>query len=192
MILESRTGSSLHDLVEDRLADPLALDDTELFTGDRPLDDRVPRLLFDLNGDGELIDVRDLPVRAAFTTKWAEGGMLSTATDLVDWAMALWGTEEVIGDARLRAEMVDTTDDGYGFGAQGVCPCRGAPMDRVRFSGTGHQGDFYGSRAIVWYWPDVDVAVALLTNQSPVNGLLLERAAIETRAIAVGPDPSGL
>jgi D-alanyl-D-alanine carboxypeptidase len=101
MVIEEVTGSLLGDQLDDRLFDPLGMDDTELVNN----------------------------YRAGFVG-FSSGGVVSTLDDLATWYDALVSDRLVLPDAMLD-EMIwggSEYSDSAGLGAWRHCPCREATV----------------------------------------------------------------
>ncbi len=114
------------------------------------------------------IDLSDgtpvVPFTSVVTAAGAAGSIATTSADLARWAQALYGGSAV--DATSRAEMVGDIvrtagykpAAAYGLGVQ-LVQVAGHPA-------LGHSGRFLGAQAIVRWLPDLQVSIAVLTNQS--------------------------
>lgn len=96
LIVESITGTSLADDLQQRLLGPMHLDATSVLTG----------------ATGE-------PLSPAWASIfWASGAMSASASDLARWGDALYDGRVL--PTALRAQMLDWNDDDYGLGAQRI------------------------------------------------------------------------
>lgn len=162
-VIERVTGKPVSTLVRQRLLDPLGLARTSW----QP-DERTPSngahghlwggggTFYDQSGDG-----RWLPNLSAASIAGSAGAMVSNASDLARWAMALYGSDAVLPE-RLRDAMMDyRPKDKYGLGT------------RMRiFNGRrafGHGGSLRGYEDQVWYFPREGVSIALLSNRGLYN-----------------------
>ena len=114
------------------------------------------------------IDLSDgtpvMPFTSVVTAAGAAGSIATTSADLARWAQALYGGSVL--DATSRAEMIGdivrtagyTPAAMYGLGVQ-LVQVAGHPA-------LGHSGRFLGARALVRWLPDLQVGIAVLTNQS--------------------------
>ena len=121
------------------------------------------------------IDLSDgssvVPFTSVITASGAAGSIASTATDLAQWARALYGGTvlddvsrgAMIADMALTARLKATIP--YGLGVQGV-PVAGRPA-------LGHSGRFLGSRAVMRWIPGDRMAIAVVTNQSRTDPAVL-------------------
>jgi serine beta-lactamase-like protein LACTB len=93
--------------------------------------------------------------------KWAGGGFLTTAPDLVRFAMAHLDAgflpERVLTEMFQSQRTADGKETGVGLGW------------RIGTDGAGrrivhHAGSMNGARSVVMFWPDLGVSVAIMTN----------------------------
>ena len=168
LVVEAATGRAIADEIRTRLTQPLGLAETYLDSGLGPIDPRVGHFFYDLAGNGTYIDVRAFPRTAVVTLSGASGGMVSTPTDLLTWAGALYGSTRVLS-REWRDQMTDLGPFGYGFATFGLCPCKPDAGGNRVYSGRGHDGDVPGFRTFIGYWPDVNVSIVLYVNQSPID-----------------------
>jgi D-alanyl-D-alanine carboxypeptidase len=168
LVIEAATGRPLAEEIRTRLTEPLGLTETYLDSGFGPTPERIPHLFYDLADNGTYIDVRGFPRTAVVSLYWAAGGMLSTPADLLTWAGALYGGTRVL-PREWRNQLTDLGTLGYGFANFGLCPCASDGAGGVTYAGRGHDGDFPGFRTFLGYWADVDVAIVLYVNQSPID-----------------------
>jgi CubicO group peptidase (beta-lactamase class C family) len=95
---------------------------------------------------------------------WArgDGGLCGTAGDLVRWSRALARGEVVSTESYRRMVAADRTADGivpdYGFGLSLV------PLDG-RVSRVSHHGEMPGASGMLSYYPERDLAIAVLVNR---------------------------
>ena len=163
MIMEEITGGSCYDLIQERILNPLGLENTV------PSSSRtIPGLIQGYAGPANAFGGTDeviLPdgrfvINPQF--EWAGGGFASTPEDLARWARALYTGEGF--DPALLPLMLD-----------GV-PARLGPQSRYGLGviltdtpagpSQGHSGFFPGYLTEMAYFPDLDVAVALQVNTS--------------------------
>jgi D-alanyl-D-alanine carboxypeptidase len=161
LVLERVTGKPCYDEIRRRFLEPLRLHATVPSVGRT-----IPGLLQGHAGasnpfggcDAMLQDGR-LPFDAGF--EGAGGGFASNASDLARWARALWGGA-VLGDR--KTEVLDGKpaplgrDTRYGLGVIITSTPNGQAF--------GHSGYFPGYQAEVRWYPDANVAIAVLVNGS--------------------------
>lgn len=169
LVVEAATGRAISDEIRTRLTEPLGLAETYLDSGLGPRDPRVGHFFYDLAGNGTYIDLSGFPRTAAVTLSGASGAMISTPTDLLAWAGALYGSTRVLS-REWRDQMTDLGRFGYGFATGGLCPCKPDAGGNRVYSGRGHDGEVPGFSTFIGYWPDVNVSIVLYVNQSPIEG----------------------
>lgn len=171
LIAESLTGTSLQELITERVTDRLALGATFLPPNDdTDLPDPATRgyvaggCVNELEADGATVD------EGTDVTDWnasygqGGGGMTSSITDLTAWAGSLSGNS-LLGDdlAAARLDFADIGGVEYGLGM-------------LRFgSWIGHEGEAIGWEAVALHDPDTGVTVALAANGC--GGLVVDFAA---------------
>jgi D-alanyl-D-alanine carboxypeptidase len=163
MIMEEITGEACYDLIQERILDPLGLENTV------PSSSRtIPGLIQGYAGPANAFGGTDeviLPdgrfvINPQF--EWAGGGFASTPEDLARWARALYTGEGF--DPALLPLMLDGVparlgpESRYGLGV--------ILTDTPAGPSQGHSGFFPGYLTEMAYFPDLDVAVALQVNTS--------------------------
>ncbi len=183
LVLERLTGRPNYDEIARRFLVPLALRDTVPGVGRR-----IPGLVQGYAGannpfgrrDAMLVD-GELPFDAGF--EGAGGGFASSAADLARWAKHLYEGDVLDGvrDEALAGVPAPLGKDAmYGLGVI-VDP---TPLG----TSWGHRGFFPGWRSDMRYFPELQVAVAVLVNTSagPRVGPALRELAIELARLAAG------
>jgi D-alanyl-D-alanine carboxypeptidase len=168
MIIERVTGRKYYDVLTERILRPLALNDTI------PSDQRVlPGLVSGYTGPGNPFPVSEevsVDGRCGFhpQMEWTGGGLLSTSLDLARWAKQLYGGEVL--KAPTKAEMLQGVDalerlgPGHKYGLGTII--RVSKLGPVY----GHSGWFPGYLSVMFYYPDVRLAVAFQTNTDVMHG----------------------
>ena len=125
-IAEDVTGTTLADLVEDRIAQPAGLDDTAISDGTEPPGYQDGVFAF----DGQRLDTSGGPHTSYNTYFAASASANSTLRDLLDlldvWQSGdLFTTDRVSGPDRFLAERTVNDRDVFGSGIPfyGFCPC---------------------------------------------------------------------
>lgn len=114
---------------------------------------------------------------------WAAGAVTATASDLADWAMALYGGDVVSPDLRDdMLDLVDVTDlipgGSYGLGVMALdASVVGTPL-------IGHGGAIPGFLSEMYYLPDHDSVIVTIVNSEEADplatlGALAERLMAE-------------
>ncbi len=180
-VIERVSGRPAYDFIREELLEPLELSETrstdrrdlpQLAQGHTPASRGLgfpPRVV----EDGQLV------FNCQF--EWGGGGHASTARDLARWAFALYRGEAFEGD--YLETLLDTVParlapgQSYGHGVM--------VRDTELGPQLGHDGFFPGYTATVGYFPDLELAVALLLNSDGGTGRRpLDRAAEDLAALA--------
>jgi D-alanyl-D-alanine carboxypeptidase len=180
MIMEEITGRPCYDLIREWILGPRGLDDTV------PSDSRtIPGLIMGYAGpanpfggtDEVLLPDGRFVINPQF--EWAGGGFASTAGDLARWARSLY-TGRVF-DPSLLPTMLEGVPARLGPGSRyglGVIL-----TDTPAGPSQGHSGFFPGYLTEMAYFPELDVAAAVMVNTSvgrslgrSLNAVLVELA----------------
>lgn len=182
MVAEQIEGDSLHHIFRKRFSNPLGLNNTHLHMFD-PFNYPIPHNWSTPSLDPALAqDVSYYPHAALWTTAAADGGLFSSAPDLVRWGYKLF-TGKVIDTALVKQMSVFTPVasgyyNGYGMGCM-----------RFPYAGNtyiGHAGNYIGFAASMLFHPKDSICAAVLVNQdciSPMIALPLIRTAVNTLKI---------
>ena len=178
LVIEQITGATLAEELDRRFLTPLALDSTEVLTGEST--------------------TRDTLEPAWATIFWASGAMSASAADLARWGDALYG-DGLLSEA-TRTEMLKV--NGATFGIEGEN--YGLGVQRIEVpgaSGYGHTGMLKTYTSLLLYLPTQNVTLSLLVNRThvdlggmlaakPLNGpSLLELAGVVSSPPAPSPAP---
>ncbi len=185
MILEEITGRSCYDLIREAFLGPLGLGNTI------PSESRsIPGLVMGYAGPGNPFGGTDqvlLPdgrfvINPQF--EWAGGGFASSAADLARWARALYTGKAF--DPSLLPAMLEGVPAQLGAGSRyglGVIL-----TDTPAGPSQGHSGFFPGYLTEMAYFPELDVAGAIMVNTSvgralgrSPKGVLVELAQVAGR-----------
>jgi D-alanyl-D-alanine carboxypeptidase len=169
LIAEKVGGASVARQLRDRYLEPLGLAETFYEVSEKARGAVAHGYRF--AGSKKTLPPIDLadgtgvtPFRSVVTAAGAAGSIASTSLDIARWAHALYGgqvldqasLELMIGDAKATALLKARVP--YGLGVQ-----------EVTISGLrtlGHSGRLLGSQAVVRYFPDAGLTIAVLTNQN--------------------------
>ncbi len=169
LVAEAVTGQPFAEQLRSELTVPLGLGDTVLDDGTGPIDPRIPHATYTVNGED--VDLLAL-ARPSIVTVWGTAAaMVSSPADLVRWAHALYGTDEVLSPASRR-EMFDPDEPSGALGTQALCPCSASG----RPSGRGHDGLGPGFDSLLGYFADSDVSIVVYVGHSPAPSGLLQEA----------------
>lgn len=159
-IIEAVTGSSQAQVVDEQILAPLQLDETRYHVDDFRFDG-VAHGYFDLLGDRTLVDSTE---SYANLCVGADGGMVSTARDLLSFYDHLFAQRDLLSAASLERMMprVETGEHDfpeYGLGVE-------AWGNEGPRRGVGHGGHEFGYRTFAYYFPENDVTFVLWFNAS--------------------------
>jgi len=159
-ILEAATGASQEEVLRQRLFEPLGMDETSYVVDGFDFDG-VAHGYFDLMGDGALVDST---TTYANLCVGADGGMVSSARDLVTFFDHLFARRDLLGEESLRrmAPAVETGEVDFPLYGAGVEAW--GPSGRRR--GIGHGGHEFGYRTFAYYFPEADVTFVVWFNAS--------------------------
>ena len=168
MIIEKATASTLATQLRNRIFIPLKLNNTcTPLDRDAALCGTLAHAHFDVNGDGKLDDMGNMPRTSIFSSVWASGPVISTAEDLAQWADALYRGRV------LKKQSLDQMLDfhrptpgeplisGYGLGASEF---PGEPFGGEK--AWGHLGWNPGYMTAMLYFPDRSVTLTVLINDN--------------------------
>jgi D-alanyl-D-alanine carboxypeptidase len=173
MIIEEVSGQTLQKAIEERIAEPLGLENT--FLPDSPDYEGESVHGYD-EVDGELVDVNGSEIEEviSFDLAWAAGGMVTTLDDLKVWAKAL-ATGELLSEEMHKEQMtfVDTTPEsspiktGYGLGV--------SESDVW----VGHSGAVVGHMCNMGYYPEMDATIITYFNKLSTSTLEANEADLQ-------------
>lgn len=184
-IIEAASGKKHHELMAAEIFDPLRLTGTS-YRPDSFHFDGVVRGYLDLYGDGALVDSSD---NYANSCVGPDGGMVSTAHDLLVFIDALLAQRSLLQDSTLAQMMPSIPTDEERFPEYGL-GLESWDEDGVR--GIGHGGHEFGYRTFAYYFPEQDVSFVLWFNTSSLNPLgdnisdVIEAQRLALRDIALG------
>ncbi len=159
MVIERVTKRPYYETLEDRLLEPLGLNDT------LPSDSRrIPGLVQGYLGSEAHFGVSKTLEKGRFFInlqyEWTGGGLASTSRDLAQWAMALY--EGQAFSPELLKEMLEGVPTGqgarYGLGV--------IIAETALGKSYGHGGSMPGYRTLMMYFPEHRFAIAVQFNTS--------------------------
>jgi D-alanyl-D-alanine carboxypeptidase len=162
LVIEQATGQSLGQIFHDRFFVPLSMNDTYFQADGPPPPGSAIGYLDKPTGEFKAIsDGTDYrPTESGATVAWAAGGIVSTAHDLSTWVRAVYGGELLSPDSLALMTGRDyspLSDEIYGLGT------------RSRFFGDhqmfGHTGSLRGYYAAMWFIPDLDLSIVVMSNR---------------------------
>jgi D-alanyl-D-alanine carboxypeptidase len=165
LVVQHAAGKPLPDVLRERFFEPLGLDDTWSQAAGPPPTAGSLGYLVQKRGTVGLDDGTTYrPTKAAATVAWGAGDIVSTATDLADWARALYGGSLLSPESLALMEdytFAPASGQTYGLGT------------RTRLFGQyrmfGHTGSLRGFDAAMWHFADMDLTIAVLTNRGRVD-----------------------
>lgn len=165
MISDTAADSTFSEQIRNRFFEPLELENS-FFPAVEEVTGKIVHYWLDRDGDGKVDDLSE-QIGANPYSSW---GVISTATDLANWAEALHGGK-VLNAASL-AELREVTPvsyyplwTGYGLGTM-----------RFNFEGEelwGHTGSLPGLRSIIAYSPATGISVSVLVNQDDFDSVYI-------------------
>ncbi len=187
MVIEKVAGRSYAEQLQAELCAPLGLARTRYDSNRDLIENRAQGYTLD---DGQLVNDQVI----GMAQPGAAGGILSTAGDLVRWLLALCSGKVVQPEsfARMCAPTVlpNGHDTRYGFGL-GMDEWGGKP--RVQ-----HGGGIFGFNSMLFWLPDEDLHVAVISNGETLSSAKLADAiayavlGIERPIVKDGPIPAEL
>ena len=184
MIIEKISGKSYARHMQDELFTPLKLERTRYDISSDVIKNRAQGYTI---RDGVLVN--DDPM--GMSRPGAAGGLLSTGEELVEWSMALTSGKVVKPESFAMMTTPTTLADGsskdYGFGLG---------IDTFEdFKRIQHGGDINGFNSVLFWLPEHDLHVAVISNGEPIRSgkiadviayaaLGIERAAVKDEAIS--------
>ncbi|MDA0207594.1 MAG: serine hydrolase [Acidobacteria bacterium] len=176
-VIEVVSGQSYEAFMQQRLFDPLGMKDTSFFPPKGKMD-RVAAV-YSLN-DGKLAPFERTPPRSEWKNPLPQGGLYSTATDLLQFYRMMLDHGTYEGRRILSRAAVDTmttvqTGDmpvgwgpGLGFGL-GVAVVKD-PVAALRYTSIGSYGHGGAYRTFTWADPDKDLIAILFYQRSNGGG----------------------
>ncbi|WP_336079990.1 serine hydrolase domain-containing protein [Thalassospira sp. CH_XMU1448-2] len=158
VMIEAVEGDHIERVFNRRIFEPAEMANTSFGRFPRP--DLLAHGFDDANGDGKLEDVTDYDVG----DQLADGGVISTAGDMVKFARALFVDGVLLGPNALKRATTDTAFAGsgsYGYGLM-IGSSDWGPV-------WGHDGIYFGYSAEFSWFPDQDTVVVFLSNGRALN-----------------------
>ena len=161
MIIKEATASEISTEYENRLWDPLALENIML-TATETLPENTAHGWFDVNGDGEYDDL------LSFTSFYSGigGGVFSTAEDLARWSQALFREGHVLSEQSLDQMLTfHSPTPGEPLVAEyGLGVLKFSPEIFNELEVWGHSGSAPGYAAACLFLSDYDVSIGIMVN----------------------------
>ncbi|WP_297116976.1 serine hydrolase domain-containing protein [Thalassospira sp.] len=158
VMIEAVEGDHIQAVFNRRIFEPAEMINTSFGRYPRPA--LLARGFDDANGDGQLEDVTDYDVG----DQLADGGVISTAEDMVKFARALFVDGVLLGPnavARATTDTVFAGDGSYGYGLM-IGSSDWGPV-------WGHDGIYFGYSGEFSWFPEQDTVVVFLANGRALN-----------------------
>jgi len=158
VMIEAVEGDHIEAVFNRRIFEPAEMINTSFGRYPRPAS--LARGFDDADGDGQLEDVTDYDVG----DQLADGGVISTAEDMVKFARALFVNGVLLGPNALERATTDTVfagDGSYGYGLM-IGSSDWGPV-------WGHDGIYFGYSAEFSWFPEQDTVVVFLANGRALN-----------------------
>lgn len=182
LVIEAETGKPLGTVWRERFFTPLGMTNT-YFQGDGPPPATSARG-YKKTTTG-LVAINDgssyRPTESEGTVIWAAGGIIASAPDIARWGRALYGGSVLSATslARMTAFTFHPEKQGgyYGMGTR---------MRKFQdFNMEGHTGTLRAFNAAMWYLPELDLTVVVLTNRTGIDANALTDALLAVAVPAV-------
>lgn len=160
-IIESLTGQPWHDVVRQRLLDPLGLTHTFVYPWETPEAQPFSHVWADFDSDGSVEDLQGLglPDVGLFSLANSAGCLISTPEDLVRFSERVYGGH-VLQPATLTEMQTDYEQSGSGF-LYGLGAASFPIMENVE--NWGHDGDLL-YKSVALYFPSENMSLAVQQN----------------------------
>jgi D-alanyl-D-alanine carboxypeptidase len=158
VMIEAVEGDHIEKVFNRRIFEPAEMANTSF--GRYPRPDLLAHGFDDADGDGQLEDVTDFDVG----DQLADGGVISTAEDMVKFARALFVDGVLLGPNAIKRATSDAAFAGegsYGYGLM-IGSSDWGPV-------WGHDGIYFGYSAEFSWFPDQDTVVVFLANGRALN-----------------------
>ncbi|HUG83751.1 MAG TPA: serine hydrolase domain-containing protein [Euzebya sp.] len=172
-VVETVPGTPWAAEVRQRILQPLEMEDTYIPSVEDVPDETVAGYA-DIDADGQLEDVGGGSWPALETEGEAVGNIISTATDLLRFDLALF-----------RGELLQPGSMEAMLGHDGTHPLGVHRQGYVADTAVGHPGADPGFAATMTYLPDHDIGIVVLTNHGTVDPVDL--AAVTARMLTRRP-----
>lgn len=171
-VIKKVTGMNTGDFMSQILFKPLGMIDTSL-PSSSSTDQLISEKRLSHMARGYAVDLfadtfqpYEVPWYFPFEGCSTDGGIISTAADLIKWTQDLCRDHSVISkqiaDQILTLHVVDRKEQqktwGYGFGI-GICKHNNPKLNQYR-----HTGLVYGYSSVLSYFPQLDLCIVQLSN----------------------------
>lgn len=160
LIIESVTGKTFHEILRSNIFNPLNLT-TMFLEPEETSNGNYADNWFDLDGDGQIENISNIPKTGFNSSAWAAGSISSTAEDLAQWGYNLFNLEFLSPESlEEMLDLVETGHDNFYYGL-GIMNFTTFPCDIY-----GHTGETIGYTSILGFDAVHNASFALLINQS--------------------------
>lgn len=166
LVIQGATGQSVGAVLKQRFFVPLGLRHTFFQGAAAPPSSSAYGYLYNSGVWHEWSDATNYrPTISAASVAWSAGGIVSSARDVAKWAAALYGGH-VVSAAHLT-QMEDYTYAPASKGTYGLGTWSRVDKNGVRMYG--HTGSLRGFDAGMWYYPNMQLTVVVLTNLGRID-----------------------
>ncbi|MEE9464680.1 MAG: serine hydrolase domain-containing protein [Candidatus Neomarinimicrobiota bacterium] len=167
MIIETVTGESVSNQLNERIFESAGMDRTYLYPED-PVQPPIAHDWYDLDEDGLLDDVAGISHNSLYSAGWTAGSVYSTPNDLINFSRALFGGGLV--EPASLTDMLDMIPVPYGenlaYGL-GISVSDGL-ADIARETPVGHDGAIVGYSARWVNMLEAGIYIAITINHDDV------------------------
>ena len=200
MIVEAKTGDSLHHVLRNNFLTPLGMNNTYMEVFENYPNPIPHNWAGPIANPSAASDESATPHAALWSSVSAAGGIFSDPTDIAKWGYNLY-SGNVINPSSLTQMLTFTNVSGGYFNGYGLGSMRFPGNGRTYW---GHAGNYFGYAACMLYYPQDSICVALLINQdcyaangakpfihaAITNAALGLESALSQGKILVYPNPS--
>lgn len=161
MIIEAKTGDSLHTVLRNNFLSPLGLTNTHMEVFETYPNTIAHNWAGPMASPTMATDESATPHEALWSSVSAAGGYFSDPTDLVKWGYNLY-SGNVLNQSSLTEMLTFTNVSSSYFNGYGLGSMRFTGNGRVYW---GHAGNYFGYAACMLYYPQDSICVAILINQ---------------------------
>jgi len=169
MIIENKTGLNLNQQLQNDIFSNiggnivLPPQDTTLSSLAKPYDDRSA---YGAAAEfGTLLDLQPFFTTAVNLSGWSAHGIIATAQSIAEFGYGTYSEYGNLLSSSMRTQLLNSTDEGidnYGYGVS---------RETMELNGNivyiyGHGGGGLGYLTILYYSPDTDLSIAILTNNN--------------------------
>lgn len=169
MIIKKVTGNEYYQELRKLIYDPINLKSISI-PAYEPLNNNVAHVWLDITGDGIADDAHDFYINylSLNSVAGSAGGYFSTASDITKW-MRTYMRGDFLSSSTLDEAKKTVPASGSQGGAYGLGLMKNSFNGFLAY---GHGGDL-GYAASSWYFPEKDISISVLTNDSKNNSWTL-------------------